>query len=171
MTRFQRARATAERFGRWADGLRTWFERHWKVALVLLVLFSATATIQSYRTSRDESAHARAQAAAAKRESAANEKRINTLFDQRDQRRRVADRKRYKASLTACRQQNIARRGTNDIARILQDAFAPVIAAEKRGVKETPLVHGLARAAAKLTILPIVICVNVVPNPDKPGHQ
>lgn len=171
MTRFQRARATAERFGRWVDGLRLYFERHWKIAVVLLVLFSATATIQSYRTSRDEAAHARTQSMEAKRASAANEKRINELFDQRDLRRRIADRKTYKASLASCEQQNVARRGTNDIARILQDAFAPVIAAEKHGVKETPLVHGLARAAAKLTILPIVHCVEVIPNPDKPGHQ
>lgn len=144
--------------------MRRFAERHWKISLVLMVLLAATASIQSYETSQDQAASARSLAAR-------DARRIDTLFAQRDVRRHALDVERYKAALAGCRRQNVARRGSNDISQILRDAFAPVTAAEKGGKVETPLVHGLAIAAGKLKVLPIVHCLTAIPNPDKQGHQ
>lgn len=153
--RLRHVRAVIGRFARWADGLRLFVERHWKIAVVLMVLLSALAVIQSY-----ESTHGLA---------SKDSTRIDTLFAQRDVRRHTLDEERYQAALNGCRRQNVARRGTNRISRILKDAFAPVIVAEKQGKVETPLVRGLALATTKLKILPITVCLDVIPNPDAKG--
>lgn len=145
------------RLASWVDGLRVFVERHWKIALVLMVLLTGTAIIQSYEATHSLSAQ--------------NARRIDTLFAQRDERRATLDAQRYKAALAGCRRSKLTRAGVNDIAQILKDAFAPVTAAEKAGTKETPLVMGLAVAAQKLQVLPPLDCLALIPNPDKLGHQ
>lgn len=150
--------ARAVRFGHWLDRQRIRIESHWRLLFVVLVVVAGYAAIQSYQTAHREAKQARTQ-------SAQNRRDIDKLFDQRDARRLTLDESRYKAALASCRRQNVARRGDNAIIEILHDAFGPVVAAERKGAKETPLVKRLATRSTKIKKLTIPNCLAIIPNP------
>lgn len=159
-----------------------WTRRHRDATLLLVLALSCLVLGLGIQTNRDtanvaasQAKVAKGQAAAQKSQTAENTARIDTLFNERDQRRRALDESRYKAALAGCTRQNVARRGNNALVRILKEAFGPVQAAQKAGKPTTPLLKRLDAAIVKLTYLPITPCLKVIPNPalldPAPKHQ
>lgn len=154
-------------------------KRHRDVVILILFALTMIAAGLSFNQSMNASdqAHTAAissgkTADAAKNQAAVDAKRIDTLFFERDTRQYGAEVARYRSALVQCRLQNQARQGTNEIIDILQDAFQPAAAAERAGVKQTPVVHRLIPSVASLKKIPLTRCLKVLVNPDaKPTHK